>query len=121
MGAQAQANGTKAMGDALYEPPEFQHVPTPAYIIQEEAREPMYESREEPMPAGWQWPEWCFEKGAVEVYVVDDEEGDNRWLPGDVKNRIVDEEGNDSYLCAEYVWDGERYFQDFGPAHVRRR
>lgn len=75
------------------------------------------------MPEKWEWPTWClnFQKPSIEVYVIDDETGDSKWVLAEPQSRVVDKNGCDTYLCAEYKWDGEFYVQDFGPQHVRRR
>merc|ERR1712063_38106 len=71
----------------------------------------------------WEWPPWCLRQKdpCIEVFVEDEDTGDNRWVPAEPQNRVVDPSGKDTFLCAEYEWDGELYNQDFGPQHVRRR
>jgi hypothetical protein len=75
------------------------------------------------MPRKWQWPAWTLntKQASIEVYVVDEESGESRWCEAEPQFRVVDKEGHDAYLCAEYEWDGEFYVQDFGPHHVRKR
>jgi len=53
--------------------------------------------------------------------VLDDETNAAKWLSAQVKSRVVDSEGQDAYLAAEYHWDNEYYVQDFGPQHIRGR
>jgi hypothetical protein len=75
------------------------------------------------LPRSWQWPSWTLntKQASIEVYVTDDESNESRWCEAEPQFRVVDKEGNDAYLCAEYEWDGEYYVQDFGPHHVRKR
>lgn len=75
------------------------------------------------MPKRWAWPAWSLnsKNPVIEVFVTDDDSGEKRWCEAEPQFRVVDKEGNDAYLCAEYEWDGEYYVQDFGPQHVRRR
>jgi len=74
-------------------------------------------------PDHWEWPPWCLivKDPCIEVFVEDEDTGDSRWVRAEPQNRVVDPHGNDTFLCAEYEWDGEYYNQDFGPQHVRRR
>lgn len=76
-----------------------------------------------PLPTSWEFPGWClnFKTPSIEVYVVDDESGEGRWVSAEPKNRVVDKTGRDAYLHAEYSWDGVFYVQDFGPQHVRKK
>lgn len=53
--------------------------------------------------------------------MLDDETNVAKWLSATVKSRVVDSEGQDAYLAAEYYWDNEYYVQDFGPQHLRGR
>lgn len=53
--------------------------------------------------------------------MLDDETKVSKWLPAKVMSRVVDSDGKDSYLAAEYSWDDEFYVQDFDPQHVRER
>lgn len=72
----------------------------------------------------WEWPAWSLDTkaAAIDVYVVDDDSDDKpRWCPATPQFRVVDKQGHDAYLCAEYDWDGELYIQDFAPQHVRKR
>jgi len=84
-------------------------------------------TREKPppghLPRKWQWPAWTLntKQGSIEVYVTDEDSGESRWCEAEPQFRVVDKEGHDAYLCAEYEWDGEFYVQDFGPHHVRKR
>lgn len=84
-------------------------------------------AREKPpeghLPRKWQWPEWTLntKRACIEVYVTDEDSAESRWCEAEPQFRVVDKEGNDAYLCAEYEWDGEFYVQDFGPHHVRKR
>jgi len=76
------------------------------------------------LPRKWQWPQWTLntkDQGLIEVFVTDEDSNDSRWCQAQPQFRVVDKEGNDAYLCAEYEWDGEYYVQDFGPHHVRKR
>jgi len=75
------------------------------------------------MPKRWEWPQWClnFKEPCIEVYVVDEETDEGRWVRAEPQSRVVDKNGRDAYLCVEYEWDGEFYVQDFGPQNVRRR
>jgi len=75
------------------------------------------------LPPKWRWPPWCLnhKKPEIEVYVVDNEKGSSRWCRAEPRVRVVDDCQHDSYLCAEYMWEGEIYLQDFGPHQVRRR
>mmetsp|Transcript_63079 Transcript_63079/g.137059 ORF Transcript_63079/g.137059 Transcript_63079/m.137059 type:complete len:339 (-) Transcript_63079:42-1058(-) len=75
------------------------------------------------LPKRWEWPAWClnFKQPSIEVYVEDEDTNEARWCQAEPQSRLVDKQGNDAYLCAEYDWDGELYVQDFGPEHVRRR
>mmetsp|Transcript_81556 Transcript_81556/g.231115 ORF Transcript_81556/g.231115 Transcript_81556/m.231115 type:complete len:239 (-) Transcript_81556:114-830(-) len=80
-------------------------------------------SREAPT-TDWVWPPWVlnFNSSCIEVRVQDEETGQWDWFPAEPKSRVVDTNGRDVYLCAQYRWtDGEAYSQDFGPQHVRRR
>ncbi|CAK0907621.1 unnamed protein product [Prorocentrum cordatum] len=74
-------------------------------------------------PGSWRWPEWSlnFKKPCIEVFVIDEDSGEKRWVTAEPHSRVVDKDNHDAYLCAEYAWDGEMYVQDFGPEHVRRR
>eukprot|EP00930_Biecheleria_cincta_P080805 TRINITY_DN6926_c0_g1_i1.p1 TRINITY_DN6926_c0_g1~~TRINITY_DN6926_c0_g1_i1.p1 ORF type:complete len:396 (+),score=80.22 TRINITY_DN6926_c0_g1_i1:25-1188(+) len=72
-------------------------------------------------PPDWSWPSFCFQPARIEVWVLDDETNVAKWLTAQVKSRVVDSEGKDAYLAAEYNWDDEYYVQDFGPQHVRER
>lgn len=77
-------------------------------------------SRKE-LPTGWSWPDWCVQKGAtIEVRVFDEDLGKDVWMAATIVERIVDPNGQDSYLCAQYVWSGESYQEDFGPDKVRK-
>merc|ERR1712048_44668 len=49
------------------------------------------------------------------------ETGSSRWCRAEPRGRVVDDRHHDAYLCAEYMWQGEIYMQDFGPHQVRRR
>jgi len=71
----------------------------------------------------WEWPPWClnFKKPCIEVWVFDDDTNQGKWVSAEPQTRVVDKNGRDAYLCAEYCWDGEYFVQDFGPQHVRRR
>mmetsp|Transcript_66901 Transcript_66901/g.160180 ORF Transcript_66901/g.160180 Transcript_66901/m.160180 type:complete len:603 (+) Transcript_66901:174-1982(+) len=71
----------------------------------------------------WRWPPWCLnsKSPAIEVFVEDEETGEGRWLEATPMNRVVDKDGNDAFISAEYDWDGEDYVQDFAPEHVRKR
>lgn len=71
----------------------------------------------------WEWPKWCltFKEPCIEVYVVDDETGECRWVHAVPQSKVVDKSGRDAYLCVEYEWNGDFFFQDFGPQTVRRR
>jgi len=75
------------------------------------------------LPRKWQWPQWTLntKEALIEVYVTDEDSNDSRWCQAQPQFRVVDKDGNDAYLCAEYEWDGEYYVQDFGPHHVRKR
>eukprot|EP00811_Abedinium_folium_P035668 NODE_8442_length_1495_cov_6.519006.p2 GENE.NODE_8442_length_1495_cov_6.519006~~NODE_8442_length_1495_cov_6.519006.p2 ORF type:complete len:356 (+),score=54.75 NODE_8442_length_1495_cov_6.519006:127-1194(+) len=75
------------------------------------------------MPGRWVWPNWCLNSKdpCIEVYVVDHECRNQRWVEAVPKNRVVDKDGCDAFLGAEYEWEGEFYCQDFGPSHVRGR
>lgn len=53
--------------------------------------------------------------------MLDDETNVAQWLSAQVKSRVVDSEGKDAYLAAEYCWDNEYYVQDFAPQCVRGR
>lgn len=84
-------------------------------------------AREKPpeghMPHRWQWPTWTLNSkdAQIEVYVTDEDTGESRWCKAVPQFRVVDKDGHDAYICAEYDWDEEYYVQDFGPHHVRRR
>jgi hypothetical protein len=84
-------------------------------------------TREKPppgqLPRKWQWPPWTLntKEACIEVFVTDEDSGESTWCEAEPQFRVVDKEGNDAYLCAEYKWDGEFYVQDFGPHHVRKR
>lgn len=75
------------------------------------------------LPSKWEWPPWClnFKSPNIEVWVLDEDAGIGRWVSAQPQSRVVDKSGRDAYLCAEYLWDGEYYVQDFGPQHVRRK
>lgn len=85
--------------------------------------EPAPLGRQRALPRNWQWPAWClnFKTPIIEVYVVDDETGEGRWVNAEPLSRVVDNTDSDAYLCAEYDWDGEGFEQDFPPEHVRKR
>lgn len=75
-------------------------------------------------PEKWTWPPWSLnsKEPCIEVYVQDDDDGaEPRWCLAEPQFRVVNKDGNDAYLCAEYEWDDEFYVQDFGPQHVRKR
>eukprot|EP00811_Abedinium_folium_P034458 NODE_7336_length_1588_cov_19.342231.p1 GENE.NODE_7336_length_1588_cov_19.342231~~NODE_7336_length_1588_cov_19.342231.p1 ORF type:complete len:306 (+),score=40.42 NODE_7336_length_1588_cov_19.342231:144-1061(+) len=69
----------------------------------------------------WQWPNWCLNVAdpCIEVFVEDEEWGESMWVKARPKNRVVDKNGDDAFLCVEYEWEGAYYSQDFGPQHVR--
>jgi len=71
----------------------------------------------------WKWPAWCLnsKSPALEVFVEDEDTGEGRWVEATPINRVVDKDGNDAFISAEYDWDGEEYVQDFAPEHVRKR
>lgn len=71
----------------------------------------------------WLWPQWCQGRGApIEVFVWESPGKCGRWVAAQAKSRLVDTRGHDSYLCAEYDWDGgERFAEDFEPERVRKR
>ncbi|CAE7811712.1 mas [Symbiodinium sp. CCMP2592] len=75
------------------------------------------------LPNKWEWPPWClnFKSPNIEVWVFDDDCSVGRWVAAQPQSRVVDKTGRDAYLCAEYLWDGEYYVQDFGPQHVRKK
>jgi len=75
------------------------------------------------LPRKWIWPQFTLntKEALIEVFVTDEDSGDSRWCQAQPQFRVVDKEGHDAYLCAEYNWDGEYYVQDFGPHHVRKR
>ncbi|CAE7759141.1 mas [Symbiodinium sp. KB8] len=75
------------------------------------------------LPNKWEWPPWClnFKSPNIEVWVFDDDCNVGRWVSAQPQSRVVDKTGRDAYLCAEYLWDGEYYVQDFGPQHVRKK
>lgn len=70
---------------------------------------------------GWRWPSWSLDhkKPQIEVY-VHDPDSQSCWVAAVPRARIVDSEGRDAYLCAEYDWAGDRFSEDFGPERVRR-
>merc|ERR1712019_238074 len=78
-------------------------------------------------PAGmrkkWQWPPWVLDhkKPDIEVYVEDEDTESGKWHKAQPVERVVDDDGEDAYLHAEYMWHGEVYRQDFGPHEVRKR
>jgi hypothetical protein len=96
----------------------------PSKPLQPNSEQVLYETPQEvSKPSKWQWPTWSLntkEKG-IEVYVEDDDSGESRWCEATPQFRVVDKEGNDAYLCAEYEWDDDFYVQDFSPEHVRKR
>lgn len=71
----------------------------------------------------WRWPPWCLSQRPplIEVYVGEVVGDSGRWVRAEPRSRIVDEEGHDRYLCAEYDWKGDRFVEDFEPDRVRRR
>lgn len=71
----------------------------------------------------WGWPDWAVQSRTpdIEVFVVDDVAGVSRWVDAVPLCRVVDREGRDTFLSAQYCWDGEYYDEDFGPEQVRRR
>jgi len=71
----------------------------------------------------WEWPSWCLsrETPCIEVHVQDADTGEIRWVEALPCCRVVDHEGHDAYVAAEYEWDGECYVEDFGPESVRKR
>mmetsp|Transcript_113006 Transcript_113006/g.314467 ORF Transcript_113006/g.314467 Transcript_113006/m.314467 type:complete len:185 (-) Transcript_113006:318-872(-) len=73
-------------------------------------------------PRAWVWPKWCldFYEPCIEVFVVDEDTEECRWVQGVPQSRVTDDDGRDLFLSVEYLWDGELYVQDFGPQHVRR-
>lgn len=77
----------------------------------------------ERMPKHFQWPAWSLNNAepCIEVFVMDDESGQGQWCPAEPQSRVVDFDQQDAYLCAEYLWEGDYYIQDFGPRHVRKR
>mmetsp|Transcript_8667 Transcript_8667/g.15605 ORF Transcript_8667/g.15605 Transcript_8667/m.15605 type:complete len:613 (-) Transcript_8667:180-2018(-) len=88
------------------------------------------DSQKAPAPTGggktsehWKWPAWCLnsKSPALEVFVEDEDTGEGRWVEATPINRVVDKDGNDAFISAEYDWDGEDYVQDFAPEHVRKR
>jgi len=87
------------------------------------APRPEQQRPEPPAVLKWHWPAWClnFKAPTIEVFVIDEDTGEGRWLLGTPQSRVVDKVGNDAYLCAEYDWDGELFVEDFPPDRVRRR
>lgn len=75
------------------------------------------------IPDRWEWPKWAIDSRSpvIEVWVVDDDTGESRWIEGEPQSRVVDKTGRDAYLAVEYMWDNDYFVQDFGPQHVRRR
>mmetsp|Transcript_19177 Transcript_19177/g.41774 ORF Transcript_19177/g.41774 Transcript_19177/m.41774 type:complete len:188 (+) Transcript_19177:71-634(+) len=71
----------------------------------------------------WQWPRWCLRRNppCIEVLVVDDDTGRGVWVEAVPQERVTGPEGRDAYLCAEYMWEGEQFVEDFRPERVRRR
>eukprot|EP00930_Biecheleria_cincta_P040035 TRINITY_DN27466_c0_g1_i1.p1 TRINITY_DN27466_c0_g1~~TRINITY_DN27466_c0_g1_i1.p1 ORF type:complete len:248 (+),score=43.32 TRINITY_DN27466_c0_g1_i1:26-769(+) len=74
------------------------------------------------LPYKWEWPSWCFNPGRIDVWVEDDMPAGGKWIAARTVGRVVDKSGNDSFLSAEYDWDGkgDLFVQDFGPQHVRK-
>jgi len=72
--------------------------------------------------SGWRWPAWCQKKGLglLEVYVVDSQANRREWVKAQPKMCVIDGQG-DKYLCAEYIWDGECFVEDFGIDRIRRK
>lgn len=75
-------------------------------------------------PGHWSWPDWALNhrQPCIEVYVEDeDTTGGGRWVNATPLHRVIDKQGHDAFLSAQYDWDGELYEQDFTPEHVRRQ
>lgn len=75
----------------------------------------------ERLPHGWQWPKWCMERKRPRIEVWVEGECVSLWTEGVPQTIVVDGNQNHAFLCVEYEWDGDKYVQDFGPEHVRRR
>jgi len=103
------------------EPPRRQAPPVPEESW--EVKKPPCAAPSTSQAKHWEWPAWALDTkaAAIDVYVVDDDSDDKRWCPATPQFRVVDKQGYDAYLCAEYDWDGELYIQDFAPQHVRKR
>eukprot|EP00747_Dinoflagellata_sp_TGD_P206594 gnl/TRDRNA2_/TRDRNA2_80288_c0_seq1.p1 gnl/TRDRNA2_/TRDRNA2_80288_c0~~gnl/TRDRNA2_/TRDRNA2_80288_c0_seq1.p1 ORF type:complete len:441 (+),score=96.96 gnl/TRDRNA2_/TRDRNA2_80288_c0_seq1:102-1424(+) len=88
-------------------------------------KERLYAEKQKPkaMHKKWQWPDWAvnFREPNLEVWVEDEEGGGGQWCVATPQSRVVDKDGYDAFLCAEYEWEDDYYVQDFGPHHVRQR
>jgi len=52
--------------------------------------------------------------------VYDEESGQSKWVLATPEDRVVDKDGHDAFISAEYEWNSADFVQDFGPDHVRR-
>eukprot|EP00443_Scrippsiella_acuminata_P040669 CAMPEP_0115240046 /NCGR_PEP_ID=MMETSP0270-20121206/37711_1 /TAXON_ID=71861 /ORGANISM="Scrippsiella trochoidea, Strain CCMP3099" /LENGTH=158 /DNA_ID=CAMNT_0002655021 /DNA_START=162 /DNA_END=638 /DNA_ORIENTATION=+ len=88
------------------------------------ASEPSKAHTEKVLECGtWSWPDWAVQSRIpdIQVFVVDDEAGVSCWVDAVPQCRVVDREGRDTFLSAQYCWEGEHFDEDFGPEQVRRR
>jgi len=79
-------------------------------------------TQETRLPDNWSWPWWTFQKSppCIEVYVHDEESGQSKWVLATPEDRVVDKDGHDAFISAEYEWNSADFVQDFGPDQVRR-
>merc|ERR1712039_747837 len=71
----------------------------------------------------WSWPDWAVQSRSpdIEVLVTDDAAAVSCWVAAVPQCRVVDRDGRDTFLSAQYLWEGEYFDEDFGPEQVRRR
>jgi len=89
---------------------------------QEETRQP--EASAPRQKQKWIWPAWALDSTnpCIEVFVEDEDHPDGgAWVDAVPQSRVVDVNGADTFLHAQYTWDGELYDQEFEPQHVRQR
>eukprot|EP00927_Polykrikos_kofoidii_P066565 TRINITY_DN62148_c0_g1_i1.p1 TRINITY_DN62148_c0_g1~~TRINITY_DN62148_c0_g1_i1.p1 ORF type:complete len:431 (-),score=68.26 TRINITY_DN62148_c0_g1_i1:16-1308(-) len=119
------ATPAPAPATASRQSPEPPRPPTTTFVKEE----PIHElektlAAKRGLPKNWKWPAFCLDSKnpCIEVYVDDEDTGTGKWCHAEPQFRVVDDDRNDAYLCAEYQWDdGDCYTQDFAPEHVRRK
>eukprot|EP00971_Amphidinium_carterae_P170598 3380611-Amphidinium_carterae.1 len=59
--------------------------------------------------SAWEWPAWALSKSTSDLEVYVDDEDDPSWMRASPLARVVTGAGEDTYLVAAYVWDGDSY------------